>query len=94
MRKWVVLTNNLRGIYFGEMREEPDSNGTVTLYSMRHCFSYVSAPHAKGTWGLAVAGPQEGSCIGPVLPSLTIRNVANYAEASPEAVAAWRNAKW
>jgi hypothetical protein len=93
MSKWVVLTNNLRGIYFGEMREEPDVNGTVTLYNMRHCFSYICGEH-KGTWGLVLSGPRAGSKIGPTIPYLTIRSVANYAECSEDAVKAWRDATW
>jgi len=92
--RWVVCTNTSRGVYYGELREEPVNRGVVRLYNMRHCFTWKCFQEAKGVWGLAVKGPAPGSQVGPTVPFFTISSDAQYADCTDEAVKNWEAATW
>lgn len=94
-RRYVVISNTTRGIYFGEVEQAaPDEKGQIVVYNLRHCFGWKAHPEAPGVWGLTVKGPQAGSQIGPVVKRIVVCNVANVADCEPEAVEAWKNATW
>lgn len=94
MPRWVVLTNTSRGVYFGELRNEPAAGESAVLYNARHCFTWRAHPESKGVWGLAVLGPAEGSQVGPTIPRLTIGSGWQFADCTPEAVEAWHKSTW
>ncbi len=90
--KYCVVTNTSRGVYFGKVTQmEGDA---VCIEEARHCFSFTCFPESKGTWGLALRGPNKGSRIGPELPFLYILNVSGIAPVSEEALANWKDATW
>lgn len=91
---YVVATNTSRGVYFGELKDEPKRGEPLRLHNVRHCFTWNCFPEAKGVWGLALKGPAKGSQIGPTISSLVIHADFQYAPCTSEAVTAWKAAKW
>jgi len=88
--RWVVLTDKLRGIYFGQTSAS-DVDHDVTLSHARICFSYTAD---AGVGCLAVVGPGPGSKISPTMPHLSVVDRANMMECTPEAVETWQAATW
>lgn len=90
----VVITNNSRGVYFGEIQGKPDSVGQLEVRNLRHCFKWVAHEEAPGVWGLAVKGPQGGSCVGAPVKKFLLCNVVSIAYCEPEAIEAWNKSSW
>ena len=93
-RRHVVITNTSRGVYFAEIDSDPNPQGQLQAYNVRHCFGWRAHPEAPGVWGLAIKGPQKGSQIGPTVKKMLLCNVASIADCEPLAVEAWLNARW
>ena len=90
----VLVTNKLRGVYFGYARGlGVSAMGRKKLYYAKHCFSYAKGEHG-GTYDLAVSGPADGSRCSPSLDVMTIGDVANVVLCTPEAAARWEAAGW
>lgn len=88
--RWVVLTDKLRGVYFGRTKAS-DKCKDVTLFDARICFSYTAD---AGIGCLPTVGPGPGSKIGPTMPHLSVVDRANMMECTEEAVRAWQKAEW
>lgn len=86
----LLVTTAHRGVFFGY--GEPTTESTIRLERARMCISWPESNH--GVWGLAGAGPKKGAKIGPVAPSIILRDVTAVAEVTKEAAAAWEKEPW
>jgi len=88
-----VIVTTQRGVYFGWASDT--SRERIKLERARHCYYWALHPDPahRGVYGLATAGPAEGSKVGPPV-TLTIRNVYNVVEVDKAALPAWEAATW
>lgn len=90
--KYVVVTTEHRGVFFGFGPSEPDEQGRIRLRDARMCVYWSS--DCKGVMGLAATGPTKSCRIGPAASSLLLTDVTSVAEASDVAQNAWNKAPW
>lgn len=90
----VMVTDNTRGVCWGEIVKKDVKNKVIILKNVRHCF-YYSAGHGneKGIGSLATVGPQPGSKIGPMFSQLEMfyEKIFTCSETANEN---WRAAIW
>ncbi|NBS69479.1 hypothetical protein EBT31_11285 [bacterium] len=104
VRVALVITNSLRGIYWGFFDTVLDSYGEpalptgseICLRNSRHCRFYGKADEAKhlGYWSLATIGPSKDSQIGPPVSRAVIRHVANIIECTHTSVTRFSTQVW
>jgi len=93
VKKAVVVLDTHRGIYFGYLITTLEGGNAVRLEGARHCYYYKLAEANEGTYGLATAGPQKGSKIGPRV-TMTVRDVAKVIDCSAASVERWEVSTW
>jgi len=88
-----VVTDGKRGIVAGIVIAQDRATKTVVLKDCRHCFYYRCHPGSEGILGLSIAGPADGSKIGPVvdLHEVFYHSITPTTE---DARNAWETAKW
>ena len=92
MRNVVVTTDaSRRGVFAGKL-ERQDGEGNVRLLDARMCVYWSTA--TRGVLGLAAIGPQEGSRIGPAVPSIELNGVTAVIDMTDEAVKKWEEEPW
>lgn len=89
-QKYVVVTTEYKGVFFGLLVGIRD--GTATLEKARNCLYW--SQDVRGVFGLAATGPTPSCRIGPEVPSLIVMKMTSLAEATPDAVKAWQAAPW
>lgn len=89
----VVVTTAHRGVFFGYVPEgtQPKEQ-VIELQRARNCLYW--SDKLRGFLGLASAGPNKQSKVGPAVSSLVLTEVTSVATCTPEAVAAWELAPW
>ena len=90
-KRAVIVTTEFRGVFFGYVKDDSKLPEKITLTDAKNCIYW--SPETKGVFGLASAGPAEGSKIGPKIPELTVWKVTSVSECTPEAVENWQT-KW
>lgn len=91
--KPVVVTTSHRGVFFGYVPEDADVTAkTIRLERARMCVYWDSA--VRGVVGLATAGPNARSKVGPAAPAFVLQDVTAVMDATPEAAQAWEKAPW
>ena len=93
-KKYVVVFDTHRGIYFGRLARTFNEGRSVVLEGFRHCYYYASTPEARGNFGLATHGPGSGSKIGPPVPKVTVHDVSKVCECTAQAVKRFEVATW
>ena len=82
--RYVLVTTEYRGVFFGELTEQDGT--TVTLKNAR-CAIYWNT--TGGFIELADKGPNSGSRIGSVAPRLSLYQVTAVSDVTETAVKAW-----
>lgn len=91
--KAVLVTTSERGVFFGYIPAVPKTKpSSLKLSKARNCIYWST--ETKGFLGLACTGPQNGSRVGPAVPSLTLYGITSIAECSTEAVKRWEEGAW
>ena len=93
--KYVVVTDTHRGVVAGVLTARSTDGNEAELDDARHCFNWKrNASEAdQGIFGLATAGPERGSLVGPAVAA-TVRDVSKILLCSAAAESKWRAAKW
>ena len=91
--RYVLVTDALRGIVWGELIKQDPKTRTCVLKNARHCFCYTCHPEAKGILGLATKGPQTGSKVGPLVDRHELF-YEKITDCTAEANQAWLDATW
>lgn len=86
----VLVCTEKRGVFFGYASDT--SGSVIELKRSRMCVYWSRA--TKGVLGLAAMGPQDGSRIGPSVPSIELRGITCVVACTPEAVSAWESGPW
>jgi hypothetical protein len=86
----LLVTTSHRGVFFGY--GIPSDAPTITLTNARMCVYWTADLH--GVLGLATRGPGSGCKIGPVVASITLRDVTAVVECSDESVKNWSKEIW
>lgn len=91
--KYVVVTNALRGVYYGKLKHYDPSAGFAILEKRRHVHQYEMDGNEAGMWALPEVGPSpEGSQVGvPSSSPVLIASVAQIAPVSEKAQVAFNN---
>jgi len=91
-KRMVVVTTDMdrRGVFFGELVSKDDSE--VTLKDAQMCVYW--SMETRGVLGLASHGPQKGSRVTPIIPSIWLDGVTSVMDCTEEAVEAWRAEPW
>lgn len=86
----VVVCTNLRGVFFGYTKAEPDGYDKISLRSARNAFYWKAS---EGILELGATGPKTGSKIG-ARADIDLIGVSCVISCTPEAVKAWESKKW
>jgi hypothetical protein len=87
MERWVLVTTEHRGVFFGRVVGDGASKAEIVLEECR-CAIYWSG--SRGFLGLASHGPEEGSRIGSTAPRVLLHDVTSVSDCTPKAVKVWR----
>ena len=93
-QKHVIVTDSHRGVVYGKLVELNRDAKHAVLADARHVYSWARNEKAQGLFGLAVAGPAEGSRIGPPVTSLEVFDVSKVLDVSDEAVKVFAERGW
>ena len=89
----VVVTTELKGVFFGYVPEGTDLSGTVLrIEQARMCVYWDQT--TRGVNGLAAQGPKRGCRVSPSVPAMTLQKITSVMETSPEAAQAWESGPW
>ena len=90
--QFVVVTTDhtRRGVFAGDLVSH--EGDVVVLENAQQCVYW--SRETRGVLGLASKGPQEGSRIGPPVPSIKIDGVTAVIEATTEARKLWESQPW
>jgi hypothetical protein len=93
-KRMVVVTTDStrRGVFFGELVSQSETADVVELKNAQMAVYWSSA--TKGVLGLASIGPQPGSKITPIVPSITLNGVTSIMDATKEAAEKWKSQPW
>lgn len=89
-QRYVVVTTEFRGVFFGEFEKYDAGARTVFLKDAANCISWTS--HVRGFLGLAKYGPSCDCKVGPKVPKLMLEKVTSISDCTKEAVLAWKKA--
>ena len=88
----VVVQTSDRFIFFGYVPEGTNLDvRSLRLEQARNCIRYYNT---KGHTGLASHGPNKECRISRPVVSITVQNILNVTEATPEAAAEWEKGYW
>ena len=88
----VVVTTEHRGVFFGFLNGQPDTDTTLTLADAQMCIYW--SQDVKGVLGLAATGPSKSCRVTPAVPKMTVQAVTAVMDTTPEAVKAWQARPW
>ena len=93
-KRMVVVTTDKdkRGVFFGEFVSHDETKKIAVLKNAQMAIYWSSA--TKGILGLASIGPQKGSRISPVVPSIKLDGVTSVMDTTNEAVEKWKMQIW
>lgn len=86
-KRYVLITTEYRGVYFGELVEHDTANRQCVLKDARMCLYWDQT--TNGVDGLASKGPNSQCRIGTVAPKIWLPGLTSLVDATPEAVKAW-----
>lgn len=91
-KKWVVVTTDKdrRGVFFGKLQSH---KGNVVVLKYAQMAIYWSR-ETLGVLGLASIGPQKGSRISPIVPSIKLNGVTSIINCTKEASKKWQQQNW
>ena len=90
--KPVVVTTELRGVFFGYLEKHNQDKAIVILKDARNCLYWSS--DVKGFMGLAANGPSDQCRIGPRVPRFTVDKVTSVIEMTDEVARKWEAMPW
>lgn len=86
----VLVTTSHRGVFFGYA---VDTNSkTIKITNARNCIYWPIS--VRGFVGLASAGPNKDTKVGPVAEEMTLHDVTAVLKCSDVAEKAWLTANW
>ena len=91
-KRMVVVTTDKdkRGVFFGQLVKQ--GADTVILKDAQMAVYWSTETH--GVLGLASIGPQSGSKITPVVPTIELLGVTSVMDATTAAIEQWRKEPW
>ena len=90
MTKFVLVTTEFRGVFFGFIKNDKKLPAEVTLTSARNCI-YWSAD-CGGFLGLAAKGPTKNCRIGTRVPEITLYKITSITPVEDDAAKVWEKA--
>lgn len=91
-KRAVVVTTEHRGVFFGFLDGQSDTEKVLSLAEARMCVFW--SEDVRGVVGLAANGPTSGCRVTAAVPKLTVQAVTAVMDATDEAVMAWRMQPW
>jgi hypothetical protein len=88
----VVVTTELRGVFFGYVDSYKEGQKTITITKARMCVFWDQT--TKGVLGLAANGPNSLCRVGPAVPKISITKVSSIMETTEEAAKNWELGPW
>ncbi len=86
-KKYVVVTTEFRGVFFGEVKNDKKLPAEITLKNVRNCIYWSS--DVGGFLGLAANGPSSSCKIGTLAPELTVYKITSVSPVTTEAADKW-----
>ena len=90
--RYVVVTTEFKGVFYGKLEFYNRKDNCAVLSNARMCV-YWSA-NTKGILGLASIGPQNGSKITPIIPSIELTKVTAVMDCTIQAIDQWDKGIW
>lgn len=92
--RWVLVTTDetKRGVFMGKLVSHDKDKLRCVLEQAQMAVYWPEETH--GVLGLASAGPQKGSRIGPPVLRIELEGVTAVADCTPEAVQRWQGQPW
>ena len=91
-KRYVVVTTEHRGVFFGALNGSSDTDKTVSLTEAQMCISWTAS--IGGVLGLAATGPDKTCRTTPAVPKIVLQSVTAVMDATPEAAKAWQARPW
>ncbi len=86
--KWVVVTTEHSGVFFGRVSGPADQKPSIVLEECRCAIRWTGK---RGFLGLASHGPEVESRIGATAPRVLLYDITSVASCTNEAVKAWQS---
>lgn len=90
--KFVLLTTEHRGVFFGRLDRYDESARVAELSNARMVVHWPAECH--GVLGLASDGPRKGCRISPAVPELRLTGVTAVGLVAESALPAWERDWW
>lgn len=89
MKRYVLVTTEYRGVFFGRLEREPDYEQDarrIILHGVRNVIRWTGE---RGFLGLATHGPEKGSRIGATAEEVQLHGINLVADCSDVAIKAF-----
>ena len=90
--RYVVITTDHRGIFFGQLTSLDTATRAGVLTEARNCLKWSS--EVRGFLGLAATGPIGSSRVGPAVPRLELTGITSVTDCTPAAAEQWMSGPW
>jgi hypothetical protein len=88
----VVVTTEHRGVFFGYLNGQADTDTVLTLTDVQMCVYW--SQDVKGVLGLAATGPSKSCRVTPAVPKMVVQAITGVMDATTEAVKKWQDRPW
>jgi len=85
----VLVTTEHRGVFFGELSDDQDRE--ARSLTLKNCRNVIYWYGKRGFLGLAAHGPEKGSTVGSVAPSVLLHDITSVAACTNKAVEVFRS---